>query len=181
MRGILLSMAFADDYVTVYRSADSDAKEQAQDAAQRLRVEEIDVRIYDPDAPGVPIGTYEVRVPPDRLSAAERILASHRVEEPAEEGDPTHALDLVTVFSSGKHDAESEALAIQGMLEAAGVEVVMIISTPIPSLPWEVKVSRAQAAEARALLENARAIGSQAASEAALASTPEFSEPQENG
>jgi hypothetical protein len=42
------------------------------------------------------------------------------------EVDPSHALDLVTLFSSSNHDAETEAYAIHGVLEANGIVSLVV-------------------------------------------------------
>jgi len=89
-------------------------------------------------------------------------------DEQADEGriDTSHDPDMVTLFSSSAHDAESEAAAIYGMLKANGIPSVVINPYPIPSLEFQVRVPRAQAQEAERLLEEARAAGPEAAAEA---------------
>src|SRR4051794_8027520 len=68
------------------------------------------------------------------------------------EEDPGHELDSVTVFSSQTDDAEMEALAVRGVLEANGIESVVVGSTTIPSLEFQVQVSRDQAEDADRVL-----------------------------
>ncbi len=84
--------------------------------------------------------------------------------------DPSSALDMVTLFSSSAVDAELEANNIHSMLQANGIGSVVIGATVIPSLEFQVRVPRASAAEAERLLEEARAAGPEAASEAEAAS-----------
>ena len=83
-----------------------------------------------------------------------------------EKEDPSHALDLVTVFEDAGTTAEIEALGIQAVLENAGISVVLMGEASFPSLPWAVRVSKADAARALAVLEDAKKAGPKAAAEA---------------
>lgn len=80
--------------------------------------------------------------------------------------DSSHELDLEPVFSSLGAEAEMEVIAIQSLLEANGVTVVMVGSSSLPNLPFEVKVPRDQVNQALRLIEEARAAGPAAAEEA---------------
>ena len=80
--------------------------------------------------------------------------------------DSSHALDLVTVFEESGTTAEMEALEIQAVLEAAGIRVVLTNEGPFPNLPWTVRVPKADAAEALAVIEEAKKAGPKAAEEA---------------
>lgn len=82
------------------------------------------------------------------------------------EVDPSHALDLVTLFSSVNHDAEMEANAIHGVLEANGVPSLVVGTPQIPSLEFQVQVPRAHLEEAERVLAEAREAGPAAAVEA---------------
>ena len=84
--------------------------------------------------------------------------------------DPSHELDLVTLFSSSNIDAEMEANNIHSMLEAGGIPSVVIGASIIPSLEFLVQVPRSRSEEAERLLEEARAAGPEAAAEAEAAS-----------
>ncbi len=84
--------------------------------------------------------------------------------------DPSPELDSVTLFSSSAVDAELEANAIHSVLEANGIASVVVGASVIPSLEFQVRVPKAEAAEAERLLEEARAAGPEAASEAEAAS-----------
>ena len=88
----------------------------------------------------------------------------------AGEVDPSHDLDMVTLFGSSTHDAEMEALAIQGLLQANGIQAVVVGASQIPSLEFQVRVSAAALPEAQRLLEEARAAGPDAAEAAERAS-----------
>ena len=84
--------------------------------------------------------------------------------------DPSSNLDLVTLFSSSNIDAEMEANNIHNVLLAAGVPSVLVGTTVIPSLAFEVQVPRIRLEEAERLLEEARDAGPAAAAEAEAAS-----------
>lgn len=84
--------------------------------------------------------------------------------------DESHDLDLVPFFSSSNHDAEMEAMAIHGILEANGIPSVLIGASTIPSLEFQVQVPRASLDEARRAVEEAKAAGPEAAAEAEAAS-----------
>ena len=84
--------------------------------------------------------------------------------------DPSHDLDMITLFSSSNHDAEMEATSIHSMLTANGVPSVVVGASTIPSLEFDVRVPRAYAEQAERVLEEARAAGPEAAAEAEIAS-----------
>ena len=98
-------------------------------------------------------------------------MAQDPDEQPDEGGvDPSHDLDMVTLFSSSNIDAEMEANAIHGILTASGIPSVVVGASPIPSLEFQVQVPRAAAKEAERLVDEARAAGPDAAAEAEAAS-----------
>ncbi len=82
------------------------------------------------------------------------------------EVDPSHALDMVTLFSSVNHDAEMEANAIHGVLEANGIPSLVVGTPQIPSLEFQVQVPRAHLEEAERVLAEAKEAGPAAAVEA---------------
>jgi hypothetical protein len=82
------------------------------------------------------------------------------------EVDPSHALDLVTLFSSSNPDAEMEANAIHGVLEANGIMSLVVGAPQIHSLGFEVQVPRANIEEAERVLAEAKEAGPAAAVEA---------------
>ena len=93
-----------------------------------------------------------------------------RDPEPLEGLDTSDDLDLVPLFSSDAHDADVEALVVQGVLNAGGIPAVIVGGGEIPSLPYEVRVPRARWEEALMLLAESQAAGPRAAEEAELAS-----------
>ena len=82
------------------------------------------------------------------------------------EADPSHDLDLVALFASSNHDAEMEANAIHGLMEASGIPSIVVGAPQIPSLEFQVQVPRARLEEAERVLAEARAAGPAAAAEA---------------
>lgn len=86
-----------------------------------------------------------------------------------EHQDSSHALDLVTIFEQSGTTAEMEALGIQAVLEAAGIPVVFGGETSFPNLPWSIRVSKADAARAFEVIEDAKKAGPKAAAEAEAA------------
>ena len=83
--------------------------------------------------------------------------------------NPGHELKMATLFSSMNHDAEMEAMALHGMLEANGIESTVVGPSTIPSVEFQVQVPRSQLAEAEKLLADARETGPAAAEEAEAA------------
>ena len=91
-------------------------------------------------------------------------------ETEEQSADPSHDLDLVTIFSSSNVDAEMEALAIHSILQASGIPSVVVGASTIPALDFQVQVPRANVAEAQRVLQEAREAGPEAAAEAEAAS-----------
>jgi hypothetical protein len=83
--------------------------------------------------------------------------------------DDSHELDMVTLFSSPNHDAEMEAMQIHGVLEANGIQSIIVGPGSIPSLEFEVQVPRDELARAQRILAEAQAAGPAAAAEAEAA------------
>lgn len=90
-------------------------------------------------------------------------VMAHGKKEPK---DPSHALDLVTVFEGSGTTAEMEAIGIQAVLKDAGIRVVLGGETSFPSLPWSVHVPTADAERALQVIEDAKKAGPKAAAEA---------------
>jgi hypothetical protein len=82
------------------------------------------------------------------------------------EVNPSHDLDMVTLFSSSNHDAEMEANAIHALLQANGFPSIVIGTTQIPVFEFQVQVPRALLEEARHVVEQAKEAGPAAALEA---------------
>ena len=146
--------------VTVFRSADHSAQDEAVEIHGRLAAKGIKAVVLGDDAPGVVEGTWEVRVPEADAARAEAI-AGAPLPEPEDESEVdeeglSHDLDFVPVYTGQGAEAEMEAISIRAVLEANGVPCVVIGSQQIPSLPFEVRVPKSRLEEARALLEEAQ-------------------------
>jgi hypothetical protein len=159
-----------EELVTVFRSGDESAEEDATAIADLLRNSGISPTLLDDDAPGVLEGVWEVRVAPADAARAEQLIAAR--DMPQDEfaaPDHSHELDFATVFSSGdgSRESEAEALTVKSLLEANGIYAISAgEGVPIPSLGWEIRVAREHEAEARRIIAEARAAGPSAAEEA---------------
>ena len=78
----------------------------------------------------------------------------------------SHALDMVTLWTSNGVSAEIEADMIRGVLESNGIPVMVVGASQYPNLPVEVRVPRGKVKEAEELIEQAQASGPDAANEA---------------
>lgn len=159
------------DLVTVFRSADTTAEEDAREAQDVLLDAGITARLVDDDVPGVVEGSYEVRVPRAEAARAEAILAEAAEDESAEEAR-YEGLDMETVFGAS---SEMEALSIQSLLSANGIDAFIVGDSVLPNLAFEVRVAQERLAEAKQIIEEAQKAGPAAAAEAeaAEAGTPE--------
>jgi hypothetical protein len=160
--------------VTVYRSADPSAEEEAASVRDYLSESGLHPAMFFDSEPGVPEGAVEVRVPPEEESSAERLIAELQLtsEEPELQGDDSSDLDLVTVYEGAGAIGEVEAISVRGLLDSAGIPSVLIGTTPIPNLPFVVKVPRNMEVVARTAIEVAKAAGPEAAELAERSSEP---------
>src|SRR5260370_12258272 len=156
-----------DPFITVFRSSDKSAEQDAANMLERLAEAGIDVIVVGDDAPGVVEGAWEVRVPEADRARAEDIVAERPRPEEDEEGvtqqGQSHNLDFVAIFSAQGIEAEMEAISIQSVLEANGIPCTVVGSAQIPSLPFEVRVPKSRLEEASSLLEEVRQTGPAAA------------------
>src|SRR5438045_4697921 len=84
--------------VTVFRSADASAQEDAAAVLEMLAAEGISGAVADDSVPGVPAGAWEVRVAESQRTQAEAVVAASRIGEDPDQFDESPDLDLVTVF-----------------------------------------------------------------------------------
>jgi hypothetical protein len=87
-----------------------------------------------------------------------------------EVGLTSHALDMVTLWSSSAVTAEVEADMIRGVLESNGIPAMVVGAPQYPVLGYEVRVPRGKVVEAEEYLAQARE-GGPAAADAAEAET----------
>lgn len=76
---------------------------------------------------------------------------------------------MVPVFSSSNHDAETEAAAIQGVLESNDIPAMIVGSRVLPNLEIQVQVPEHLLEQAQQLIRAARQDGRRSADEAELA------------
>jgi hypothetical protein len=148
--------------VTVFRSADDRAEDDAHGIAELLTGAGIPATLLDDSAPGVPEGAWEVQVSAADSARADELIATQALPAPIQ----SHDLDMVTVFRSAGTDIESEALAVKGLLEAAGLAAEILADTRFPNLPQQVQVPRAESETAHSVIAQALAAGPIAAEEA---------------
>jgi len=151
--------------VTVFRSADPSAREQAEDVVDLLAEAGLSPELYGDDAVGVPSGAVEVRVPASQSDRADEVISAGASEE-APLGDASNDLDTETIFSAVGATAEMEAIGLRGVLEANGIPTVLVGTSVTPNLRFQVRVAKNQAELARRVLAEAEAAGPAAAEEA---------------
>jgi hypothetical protein len=159
-------MSMATDLVTVYRSADMNAEQDATAVRNVLIKNGIDAQLADENVPGVVEGTWEVRVPREQVAQAEALVAQLDQDDPGGV-DPSHELDMVTIAEFQGATGQMEALAIQSILDANGISAVLVGASTLPNLSFAVTVARDDVDRAHAALAEARAAGPAAAAEAA--------------
>ena len=163
------------DMVTVFRSADEDAEDDAKAITELLNAEGIEAVLLDDTAPGVPSGAWEVRVASGDSDRAEQLISEARLpDQDLTDVDESSDLDVETVFHSHSGTlAEFEALSIKSMLESAGIAAIVVGDSVLPNLGFDVQVAKEHAERARQLIAEAEASGSQAAeSEERATETP---------
>ncbi|MDR3699046.1 MAG: DUF2007 domain-containing protein [Candidatus Sulfopaludibacter sp.] len=83
--------------------------------------------------------------------------------------DENAGQEMVTLFSSSNVDAEMEANNIHSILEASGIPSLLVGTSVIPSLEFQVQVPRESLEEAEKVIADAQAAGPEAAAEAEAA------------
>ena len=83
--------------------------------------------------------------------------------------DTSHEMDMVALFSSSNHDAEMEAMAIHGVMQANGIQSIVVGTSTLPVLEFEVQVPKEKLEEAQRILAEAQATGPEGAAEAEAA------------
>jgi type III secretory pathway lipoprotein EscJ len=140
------------DLITVFRSMDAEAKEDAESIVELLSDEGIRATLLDDSAPGVPEGVFEVRVAASDAARADKLIAENPLPDEVQEVDPSSDLDLETIASGV---SEMEANGIKNLLDSNGIAAVLVGDSVLPNLAFEVRVAHDQAASARALIAQA--------------------------
>ncbi|MFN7924845.1 MAG: hypothetical protein U0Q16_32375 [Bryobacteraceae bacterium] len=161
-------MASPSDLVTVFRSADRNAADEAASVLDLLADAGLNPAMFDDSAPGVPMGAYEVRVPADEETRAMDVIDEAYADAPAPEaGDTSHNMDLVTIYQGMGTAAEVEAMSQRSVLDAYHIPNVVVGSSQYPNLPILLKVPAVLQPQAEAALNEAQSAGPAAAEEAA--------------
>jgi hypothetical protein len=149
--------------VTVFRSADPSAQDDATKVAQMLNTQGVAATLLDDSAPGVPAGAWEVRVPSDESARADELIAANPIEDEFANPSESHAFDMVAVFHTA---AESEALTVHALLQSNGIDAMIVGDARLPNLPEQVRVPREHVTQAKRLIAAALATGPAGAEEA---------------
>lgn len=163
-------MTLGQDLVTVYRSADMNAEQDASAVRNLLLKNELDATLVDDSYPGVVSGSWEVRVPAPQVDQAEALIAVVDQDDPGRV-DPTHDLDMVTISETQGATGELEALSIQSILDANGISASIVGASTLPNLSFQVQVPRNDVERAQGAIAEARAAGPAAAEEESRNST----------
>lgn len=111
-------------------------------------------------------GTWEVRVNESDADRARELLASAGETEDTA-SDETEELDFVSVAATDGALSEMEAASLQSLLDANGINCVVVGNTTMPNFGFEVRVPRADADLALQVIREAREAGPAAAEEGA--------------
>lgn len=149
--------------VTIFRSADPGARDDAAKIAEMLRTNGVAATLLDDSAPGVPAGAWEVRVAAADSSRADELIAAHPIQDELSNPSKSHAFDMVTVFRTG---VELEAMTVHALLQSNGIDAMIVGDARLPNLPEHVRVPRERVTEAKRLIASALATGSAGAEEA---------------
>jgi hypothetical protein len=149
--------------VTVFRSADPGAQDDAANIAGMLNTQGVAATVLDDSAPGVPAGAWEVRVAAADSPRADALIAANPIEDEFANPSESHAFDMVTVFRTG---AESEALMVHALLQSNDIDAMIVGDARLPNLPEQVRVPREHLTEAKRLIATALATGPAGAEEA---------------
>jgi hypothetical protein len=78
--------------------------------------------------------------------------------EDTTQGDNSEHLNLETIYHAEGSGplAEFEAMDIKNLLEANGIDAVLVGDSVLPNLPFEVRVARDKAQQARELIAEAQ-------------------------
>jgi hypothetical protein len=83
----------------------------------------------------------------------------------AKDNEPRPDEGMTPVFSSSNHDAEMEAMAIKGVLDANDVPAMIVGPSVLPNLEFQVQVPQHLLTRARQVIREARQGGRKAAVE----------------
>jgi hypothetical protein len=135
---------------------DPSAEEDSRAILDTLTAAGLRAVLMDDTTKGIPAGVWEVQVPAADAERADHIIAAN----PPPGVDPSHNLDLVTIYQSGTPIVGAmEMMGIKGLLEANGIIAVSTGDSVQPELPITLSVPRDQLELAKRLLAEAQATG----------------------
>jgi len=158
----------ANEMVTVFRSADSTATEEASAIVDMLADAGLNAMLLTDEYPGVLQGTVEIRVTAEEEEAALDVIDSQSAGEA--DGTASHSYDLVELYNGQGSTGEVEALSIRAVLDASHIPSVLIGSPTMPNLAFRVMVPEVFAVAAEQVLGEAENAGPAAAEEGEAAS-----------
>lgn len=147
--------------ITVYRSADSNAEQDAVAVHALLIDNGICAALCGDNVPG----TWEVRVAPEDVPQSETLVSTLDADDPGRP-DPSADFDSVTIAELQGTTGEIEAMGIKSILDASNIPNVIVGASTLPSLMFAIKVPANEVARAQTVLAEARAAGPAAAVEA---------------
>jgi hypothetical protein len=155
-------MSDQEALVTVFRSAEPSALDEAGAVLDLLVDAGFNPAIYTDAHPGVPEGAVEVRVPATEEAASLAVI-EEATAAPGSLGDSSAAMDLVEVYQGSGTTGEMEAMSVRSVLDANHIPSVVVGTPELPNLPFSVKVPLAFEYQALQTLEEAKAAGPAAA------------------
>ena len=152
------------EYIAVFRSEEEHAEDDAADVRDQLLEAGVASSLYEDRNSGA----WEVRVAASEAARAGQIIAVDQPDwaSPSEEVDTSPELDQTTIFTSESTNSEMEAMAVKGMLNAAGIPAFVVGNSTLPVFAFQVQVPRENAEEALRMVEEARRVGAESADEA---------------
>ena len=152
------------DLVTVYRSTELNAEQDATVVKNMLMEAGVAAVLLDDTHAGVEPGTFAVSVPSSEVEQAQSVLDTIDIED-EDTFDPSAALDMEVVLETQGATGEMEAMAVQSILDANGINAVLVGSSTLPSFTFQVRVAADDLEKARTVIAEAQAAGPAAAIE----------------
>jgi hypothetical protein len=152
------------ELTTIYRASDRNAETDATALKNMLIQNGVDASVVDTGS-----GAWEVQVPDSDAEEARHWLAQVRPEEATTQANPSSEYDFVSIATTDGAISEIEAMSIQSILDANGINCVVVGASALPNLGYEVRVPREDLERAREVLLEAQAAGPAAADEASQA------------
>jgi hypothetical protein len=154
------------DAVTVFRSSDPRAHEEAAAALELLANHGLSGGLTGDNARTDFAAVWEMKAKSKYSAEAEVLIADSLTEDDISNVNASHDLDLVAVFRSAGNNSEIEGLLVKGILDAAGIYAMIENDSRFPNLPAEVRVPRDRVIDAKRLIADALAAEAGAAYEA---------------